>query len=471
MSNQSIDNKLITWGKRLVRRLGGRVLALLFASMMLALISVMFTDAWLLELKQQNEQLAQVQHNIAGLQHLRSSLNQAESAQRGYLLNQREELSTMFNQAIDSSRRNIRKIEGLLTAKTVKMDDKQEQNWMIVLSSALEAKNAEMKLAMSLLQAGKTDEALQVVKLEQGIMEMAKFMQYSQMLIDHQYEALATLSKKREQTIVVARISVIGTALILLLLVILVIRQLVQEMNSRDHLRRQLARDCEAYEERIRNNAYLMETLALEYQADVERARQKLAHDLHDELGSILTATKLDISWTIRRVRATHPEVVEKLNKTTQYLNQGIQFKRQVVQNLHPSIITTIGFLPALRSLIEDAAERNDWELDLILPDEHIQLPETIGLIAYRVIQESMNNASKYAYATKVGVHLIVAEDYLELKVEDNGVGVDLSNTNAAAHGLSGIRNRISAIGGRVDITSAPNEGFHLRAIIPTKLS
>lgn len=470
MNIKAIGNKITGWGESLIRRLGGRVLAILFASMILALVSVMFTDAWLVELEQQNAQIDQVQRNINVLQQLRTSLNLAESAQRGYLLTQRQELVTTFNQAIEASRRHIRKIEGLFNGQTVVMRGKQEQNWLIALNSTLEAKNAEMKLAISLVQSGKAEEAMQVIKLDQGVIEMARFMQYSQILLDQQREAQSQLVKKREQTIVITRIALIGTALILLLLVIMVIRQLVQEMNSRDHLRQQLARDCAAYEERIRSNSYMMKTLALDYQSDVERARQKLARDLHDELGSILTATKMDISWTIRRVKDQDPEIVEKLDKTMRYLNQGIQFKRQVVQNLHPSIITTIGFWPALKSLIEDMAERNDWKLDLILPNEQIELPETLCLIAYRVVQESLNNASKYAYATKVSLHMVDALDYLKLEIEDNGVGADLDKAAASTHGLSGIRNRIMAIGGRVDITSAPNQGFHLVAIIPTKL-
>ncbi|MPS48071.1 CHASE3 domain-containing protein [Methylobacillus sp.] len=470
MNINAIGNKMKGWAESLVKRLGGKVLAILFASMILALVSVMFTDAWLVEIEKQNAQIEQVQRNITVLQQLRTSLNLAESAQRGYLLTQRQELVSTFNQEIDAARRYIRKIEGLFNSEKIAMQGKQEQSWLIALNSALEAKNAEMKLAISLVQSGKAEEAMQVIKLDQGVIEMAKFMQYSQTLLDQQHEAQAQLMKKRAQTIVITRIALVGTALILLLLVIMVIRQLVREMNSRDHLRQQLARDCAAYEERIRSNSHMMKTLALDYQSDVERARQKLARDLHDELGSILTATKMDISWTIRRVKDQDPEIVEKLDKTMRYLNQGIQFKRQVVQNLHPSIITTIGFWPALRSLIEDMAERNDWNLDLILPGEQIELPETLGLIAYRVVQESLNNASKYAYATRVSVHMVNELDYLKLEIEDNGVGVDLNKTSSATHGLSGIRNRIMAIGGRVDIVSSPNQGFLLVAIIPTKL-
>ncbi len=468
--NTTIKEKILAWGDRVVKRLGGRVIAILFASMILALLSVVFTDAWLLALGQQSEQIGQVQRNIVSLEQLRSSLLRAESAQRGYILSKRDGLIRDFDQAMEEARRHLKNIEGLVTSKNAAMPGKQEQNWLITLNSSLEAKNAEMRLAISLLQSGKDEEALHVVKLDQGVFEMAKFMQYTQMLLEQQAQAQANLIRKRDHTIGVTRIAVIGSALILLLLVIMVIRQLIHEMTNRDQLRQQLIRDCEVYEERIRSSSHLMKTLALDYQSDVERARQKLARELHDELGSILTATKMDISWTMRKVKDFDPEIVEKLDKTMRYLNQGIQFKRQVVQNLHPSIITTFGFWPALKSLIDDMAERNQWQMDVILPDETLDLPETINLIAYRVVQETLNNASKYAQASKVLVHMIDALDYLKLEIEDNGVGASLNSNHSTTHGLSGIRNRIMAIGGRVEITTAPGQGFHLLAIIPIKL-
>jgi len=130
--------------------------------------------------------------------------------------------------------------------------------------------------------------------------------------------------------------------------------------------------------------------LALDYQADVERERYKLARELHDELGSILTASKMDISWVIKSVGKTHPEIAEKLKKTNSYLDQGINFKRQVVQELHPAMISSFGFWPALRALIDDAVERNQWKLTLTLPDENTVINETISLVAYRIVQETL---------------------------------------------------------------------------------
>jgi signal transduction histidine kinase len=249
--------------------------------------------------------------------------------------------------------------------------------------------------------------------------------------------------------------------------VIMVVRQLFAEMAVRDRLRVQLAEELQNYETQLEATKDLLGTLALDYQSDVERERQKLARELHDELGSILTATKMDVSWVIRKTKDISPEVTEKLQKTMRYLDQGIQFKRQVVQELHPSMISTFGLWPALRMLIEDMAERNQWQVSIMLPDEEDpKVSETIGLVAYRLVQETLNNCTKYAKASKVSVHIMVELNFLKIEIEDDGVGIDLGTT----HGLSGMRHRVMAIGGKMELISEPGKGVLTQAMVPLKL-
>jgi two-component sensor histidine kinase len=230
----------------------------------------------------------------------------------------------------------------------------------------------------------------------------------------------------------------------------------------------QLDSELERYETQLEERTKLLKDLALDAQSDVERERQKLARELHDELGSILTATKMDVSWVIRRVKESAPEVSEKLSKTILYLDQGIQFKRDVVQRLHPSMIETFGFWPALSSLIDDVAARNRWEMDVILPEETTPLNEVVSLIIYRVIQETLNNATKYARATKVSLYMIIELGYLKLELQDNGVGLDMDTiVEGTTHGLKGMKNRVMAIGGHFELVSAPGQGMMTRVMIP----
>ncbi|MEZ0233139.1 MAG: CHASE3 domain-containing protein [Methylophilaceae bacterium] len=458
--------KIIFWIDEIIKRLGGRIIATLTAAMALSIIAVMFTDGWIVSMGKQGDAISHIRDNIATIYQLRTNVHRAESAQRGYLLTGRELYIAPFNDAIDGARANIKKIQNERQSNLV-LKKQSDLDWLDAISASLEAKAAEMKMTLSLTKAGSTEEAKRIVDLDQGLSEMSKFMQYTQVLLDKHNDALTILLNERKTSLLLIRIAVIGSAVMLLLLVIVVIRQLLIEMVTRDQLRQQLAQDCKTYEDQLHESTRQLKILALGNQGDVERERQKLARELHDELGSILTATKMDVNWVIRKCKDTAPEIVEKLRKTIGYLDQGIQFKRQVVQDLHPSMITTFGFWPALKSLIEDSAERNHWEMDVMLPEESVVLSETIDLIAYRVVQESLNNASKYAQATKVSVHMLIELNYLKIDIQDNGIGVDMQTIDATRHGLSGMRNRVKAIGGHLDITSAVGEGMTTRALLP----
>ena len=175
----------------------------------------------------------------------------------------------------------------------------------------------------------------------------------------------------------------------------------------------------------------------------------------------------MDLAWCMKKLAETAPDVAQKLAKTTGYVDQGIQFQRHIVQELHPSMISTFGFWPALNALIKDAAERNKWRLTLNLPDETVPLNETISLVTYRIVQESLNNANKYAKATAVAVDIMLDAHHIKLEISDNGVGVDMQSLDGLTHGLSGMRHRVLAIGGHFEMLSNPSEGVLIRALIP----
>ncbi|HWT28719.1 MAG TPA: CHASE3 domain-containing protein [Methylophilaceae bacterium] len=458
------------WIESFTERLGGRVILTLSAAMVITLLAVMFTDRWIASIGEQDMKVRWIRHNINMLNELRTNLLMAESAERGYLLTQRDVYVAPFNDAIQHARDNVKAIQGLVTEKTRTMQQDNQQAWLLAVAARLEAKANQMETTLRLTRLGKFDEAWQVLQLDQGLVEMSKFLEYTQTLLDTQNEALRVLLVDRESSIVLARVALFGSVTILFLVVLMVVRQLFAEMALRDRLRLQLAQELQNYETQLEATKDLLGTLALDYQSDVERERQKLARELHDELGSILTATKMDVSWVIRKCKDTLPEITDKLKKTMRYLDQGIQFKRQVVQDLHPSMISTFGLWPALRMLIEDMAERNQWQVDILLPEEtRAQVSDTIGLVAYRLVQETLNNCSKYAKAGKVSVHIMVELNFLKIEIEDDGVGMDLHTIDGTTHGLSGMRHRVMAIGGKMELVSEPGQGVITQAMIPLK--
>jgi signal transduction histidine kinase len=470
-SIQLVLAKLWHWFEKIIVILGGRTIAMLAAALLITMVSVIFTDTWIVSIGRQDIVIGQIRTNIIILNNLKANLYQAESAQRGYLFTKRAVYFEPFNKALNEARDNIEKIESLVIRTSTGKDQLVERDWLKFISKSLEAKAAEMKVAVNLTKSGKTQEARQVVNLDEGIVEMNNFMQYTDTMIKNQYGDLDVLLRKRENSFLGARSSVIAGSLILILLVVLVIKQLLGEITIKSELQQQVLKENEIYEEKLQQQTKLLRSLALGYQSDVERERYKLSRELHDELGSIFTAIKMDMAWVIKKLKDVAPDVIDKLKKTSRYIDQGINYQRHIVQELHPAMVSTFGFWSAIKSLIEDAAERNQWQLTLDLPDQNIKLNETISLIVYRIVQETLNNANKYAKATAISVYLMMDDKFLKLEIEDNGIGLDMNALGGNTHGLSGMRHRVMAIGGHFEILSELGKGVLTRVLIPLDIA
>jgi signal transduction histidine kinase len=457
------------WLNMHVAMLGGRNVVMLVFILLLTLASVIFSDNWIVSINRQSIVIGQIRSNLIILNQLKTNFYEADSAQRAYLLTKRADYIAPFNSALNDARANILHVEKLISRHSSMTVKSVENTLLKTISASLEAKAAAMQNTIQLAQPGKANQDLDTAELK-------NFMGYIDTLITHQNDELDVLIKTRQDTLLLARVSVVGSALTLILIVVLVIKQLLKETLIKNQLQQQVLKENEIYEEKLQQQTKLLRSLALDYQADVERERQKLSRELHDELGSIFTATKMDMAWVMKKLKDFMPdilgaEVSDKLKKTTGYIDQGIQFQRHIVQELHPAMLSTFGFWPALTSLVTDAAERNQWQLSLNLPDKNTKLNQTISLVAYRVVQESLNNANKYAKATAVSVQMALGEKYLKVEIEDNGVGLDMNALDGNTHGLSGMRHRVLAIGGQFEMLSELGHGVLIRALIPLDIA
>ena len=466
-NDMQLTAKIWSWGERIVLLLGGRTIAMLFAALVIAFASVMFSDNWIVSITRQVEVIRQVRDNIAQLQQLKANMFEAESAQLGYIISRREEYIAPFDAAIKQARINIKLSKVIINNTSTNQNKMTKLALLEDISANLEAKSAEMMLTMKLVEQHKIDEANQVISLNIGKLQMQKFIVGMDKLIQMQVTDANDMSKKRKNTVNLARASVIGGALILILLVVMVIKRLLNELLAKSRLQQQVVDENADYKVKLKKQTLLLRSMALDYQTDVERERQKLSRELHDELGSIFTAIRMDLDWCVKKLAGIAPEIAEKINKTILYVNQGITYQRHIVQALHPSMISTFGFWPALNALIKDAAERNKWQLTLNLPEETTPLNETISLVTYRIVQESLNNASKYAKASAVNVDIMLDEQYIKVEISDDGIGVEMPTLSELTHGLSGMRHRVLAIGGHFEMLSNLNEGVLIRALIP----
>lgn len=450
---------------RLRIRIGNRVFLAMLGALLLSVLAAIFADSWMESITEQNKKIYYTNGMVRNLNQVQANILKAESAQRGYLLTKKSDYIEPYKDSIKRTRSAITKL--LASYGDNKQKLPEEKKLTAKLTAAIEAKIAEMEITIDLQDAGKSKDALALVNMDKGLEQMADI---SSIISDYALllnTDLNSLISKRNKSLSWARLSIFLSILVLIVVVFYTFKMLVIEIIEKDKAKDQINEENRQYEIRLEENRKLLQSIALDAQSDIERERYHLARELHDELGSILTATKMDISWVMKKAKEIAPDIHEKLTRTVKYLDQGIQFKRQVVENLHPSMITTFGLWAAIRNMAEESATRNQWDLTINLPDDSCKLNNTLGLTIFRVVQETMNNASKYAQAKHLTLDIMVNDAMLKLEMMDDGIGIDLSTLDNTTHGLSGMRHRIQAIGGKIEFESAPGKGMLTRVFLP----
>lgn len=195
-----------------------------------------------------------------------------------------------------------------------------------------------------------------------------------------------------------------------------------------------------------------------------EQERGDLARELHDELGSLLTGAKLEVASLKARLGDAPGDILQRLAHLSQTINSGIAFSRRVVEGLHPSSLTNLGLTASLEILAREFGLSTGIAMDTRF--EEVELDEAAQLTVYRVVQEALNNTSKYARATGAKVVLLDCGADMMIAVRDNGVGFDVAAQGTSSHGLAGMRHRVGACGGQFTVSSSPDAGTMVVAVL-----
>jgi len=263
------------------------------------------------------------------------------------------------------------------------------------------------------------------------------------------------------------------TALELLLLLLLLLwamlryrRQTLVLRARQLELQRLLQVEHDRLEIEVAQRTAQLTGLAQRLQTAREDERNRLARDLHDELGSLLTSAKLDAARIRSRLAAGQaPEALERLAHLVSTLDSVIALKRRITEDLRPSALSHLGLVATLEILAREFGERSGVAVHCDL--HPVALAPSCELTAYRLAQEAVNNLSKYAGAKNVWLSLAPQGHQAQISVRDDGTGFDTRTLDASANGLVGMRYRVEAEGGTLSVVSAPGQGTLIRALLP----
>ncbi|WP_035060854.1 CHASE3 domain-containing protein [Andreprevotia chitinilytica] len=461
--------------KKLLRNLqeailsaGWKIRLCVLLCLLLPLIAALLSDYWLATTTSYNNRIAATRERVLALRDLQNLILNAESSQRGFLVNG----ELQYQMSYDLVRPRISQLSAALLErynKVLDAPDSRSSKQVQQLSLQLGEKLSEMDISVGYAREGKLERARELLNTNRGFELASQIERHITALLHEETLDWNAQLEQRAKVQAVVRTTSFYLWGILLVLEIWLVLMLSGQIARRYRQAKAIAGRHHELHGKVLRQTQALQDVAMEYQLGIEREQAKLARELHDELGSILTATKMDVSWVQREIRNSHPEVSEKLKRTLINLDQGIQFKRRIVQELHPSLLASFGLVASIRSLAEEAAQRCGWALTLTLPDDDVQVNDLLALITYRIVQETLNNAAKYAKASKLSISLLIDHEHLKLEIEDNGVGVDLDALPANTHGLQGIRYRVNAIGGKINFTSRPGEGLFTLALLPSR--
>jgi len=205
--------------------------------------------------------------------------------------------------------------------------------------------------------------------------------------------------------------------------------------------------------------------LATHLQNSAEAERSALAKELHDELGGLITAAKMDMAWLSSHIgNSLDPAADEKFRSVVQMLNQAMTLKRRVVEALRPSLLDHFGLPVALRSHLDENCGRAGLEYIATLPEETLDLAPASQLALFRVAQEALAGVLARGSAKHIELVIEVEGEGYSMLIGDDGAEFD----PAMQRSLVGMRHRISSAGGTLEATSLPDgQGNRIRVYVP----
>lgn len=231
----------------------------------------------------------------------------------------------------------------------------------------------------------------------------------------------------------------------------------------------EITRSKEA-EAQLRRSREQLSELSFHLESAKEEERERIARDIHDDLGSTLFAIKTATALLNAKLPDEPPTLRKKAQAIELLIDQAMSTASRVARELRPGILKEFGLPAAIESQAEDFTQRTGINCRVMCDDDNIDLDENTSVALFRILQEALNNVSKHApHATLVVVRLRRDNGAISLEIRDNGQGISETDMNKPkSFGLRNIRERINSLDGEFSIVQAEQGGCYLALRVPT---
>ena len=197
-----------------------------------------------------------------------------------------------------------------------------------------------------------------------------------------------------------------------------------------------------------------------------EEERKSLSRELHDEVGQMLTALRMEMGRAERAQAVGSPAFAQTMAESKSLVDRMMRVVRDLAMGLRPSMLDDLGLEPALAWQAREFSRRYNVPVDLAVDGDLERLPDPQRTCVYRVVQEALTNCAKHSAATEIQVNVVRGRTTLDVSVRDNGVGM-ASTTGHRGLGLTGIKERVKDINGAASIETSPGGGTVVHITLP----
>lgn len=439
---------------RLTKMTINMLLALLAAVAMVAV-----NEAGYLSSNAAMERLEHAKNTRHTLDRLVREMLSVESGLRGYLLTGDMRYVEPYAKSARGIEAEIPRLHSLLLASPEDSAD------FSALTGYISRRLSELDLSLKLRREGNEDAWRFVLSTDVGLTNMMAIESTTQRMMERALERERESNNEIVHSLRLSRIGIVCVAVIGLLAFYMYLRKAEALQLMHEQEKQVQARERDQLESLVRDRTASLGKLATHLQQVREEERGHLARELHDELGALLTAAKLDVARLKSHVDLEVPEISERLRHLVDTLNSVISLKRRIIEDLRPSSLSNLGLTASLEILTSEFADRSKIDVDISV--EPVQLSDSSQLTVYRLIQESLTNIGKYANAKNVLITVHEYPTHVTVQVRDDGIGFDTHSVSPSAHGLMGMNHRVEAAGGRLTVTSTPGDGTLVSATLP----
>ena len=409
-----------------------------------------------------NERVHDSQLRQQALSEFIALMSDAESGQRGYLLTGEISYLQPYTEAVANVEAALDRVHEAYGGS----DDSREFHELRILTGK---KLGELDDTLALFKKRGAAPAVNFVRTDVGKRTMDEIARIVDAMRLAESRELSSATAQWQSDFRMSRWVSAAGVILNIGLVLLATRLVYGDMHRRARQSANLRDQKRELEHQVDARTRELTALSTHLQGVSEQEKSALARELHDELGSLLVAARMDLSWLQQRLPTTDASIETRFKRIHESLSAGVDLKRRVVEELRPTLLDNMGLFAAIRWQFKETCRRAGLKCTETIPHEEPTFNPDASIGVFRIAQEALTNILKHAEAKSADLTIAIAGETFMLRVSDDGRGIAPTRllSITSHHGLASMRHRIAALGGTWAMTSPAAGGTVVLAVIP----